>query len=803
MEQLTVNEFLAVAGEPEIREEIRKAKNGAWIYFLHLQYQLRKYAKENPDVVTDDMIYRQAFNYLLELYGEDQKELLKVVMRPLDTHIVEMYHCQFLRMDKNVQFEKFSELMNEHCSRNYATPNEGSGIRVVCFDSDGKSGGEAVFGGNSTVKGVGDHIHAAIALSRAQKRNIHATCKFQKYRLQASVQRQDNLFDILRTIVYVALKKFVWARNKEGKLVRLERLPEHEKMFIPKALQDVIDGVADHPVADVLVGSSVSTHGQNTKHFMKNRTSGGKVYCNAELIEILEDGLEKHAQYPLQENANIRKWLSKTKEITTALQGIKFNKIEKWSKKSKKKSVLNDLVEHADIKGTDLDSMPTVNASGHPIPEKLRRAMCMVKEGRNSEQLRAMIANLITSASSWKKVPQVEAQFILSGQYDKCNPRFYSFVRKLMTELSFEELHPEILPITEQEYMEAMNMDVEATKIGKILKFQTGDATPKTLFAFANTLCHWMNRGFNKKNTIVFRGVSDAGKSQIGKSFCIFCVGERYTSPTNDKRSSFKFDSCKDSCLCLAEEIDINDTNIEDIKMLFGGEAFNIDVKYNSGGYRMHNVPVMVTTNNVLWVNDASWRRPLQNRIIEFYFSKPILRKDQGKLQFPVTDNDWSEFLFYYYAPDKWNAHTCLQYWEKHPFNNLKANGGDATFNVLTQRAPEEEKEEYVKNLYQQRLEKRKSIFDKQKDQEICNVFSSEEEESSSDDSDDDESDETDDDNMRPSFVPDPKKSKITSYLQPCTLDPRTGVRTLPQSPRPLPSSASVTSDETSSDEDF
>ena len=63
----------------------------------------------------------------------------------------------------------------------------------------------------------------------------------------------------------------------------------------------------------------------------------------------------------------------------------------------------------------------------------------------------------------------------------------------------------------------------------------------------ANWFCNLLKMHFDselgKRNTLCFRGVSNAGKSQLMATFTQWIVGNHYGKPSNNKNSNFPFDN--------------------------------------------------------------------------------------------------------------------------------------------------------------------------------------------------------------------------------------------------------------------
>ena len=123
------------------------------------------------------------------------------------------------------------------------------------------------------------------------------------------------------------------------------------------------------------------------------------------------------------------------------------------------------------------------------------------------------------------------------------------------------------------------------------------------------------------------------------------------------------FDNCVNKRMILWEEPMITIDNIEDVKLIMGGEELRADIKFDS----MMNVgktPVIITTNNRLSKHCEPQKDALSKRMFEFYFPKALDSK-----WFPITGEDWQIFFDKYYQENITLA-KVYEFLKTKPFQN-------------------------------------------------------------------------------------------------------------------------------------
>jgi len=264
-----------------------------------------------------------------------------------------------------------------------------------------------------------------------------------------------------------------------------------------------------------------------------------------------------------------------------------------------------------------------------------------------------MLEKKITCYDDWTKEDNLDAYIEFSSfrNFNQDCAKFYKVVSVKQLKYRFNDFYTKKLVSNEE------------SKIQKVLKLQFPKWNAKGANWFCNLLKMHFDSELGKRNTLCFRGVSNAGKSQLMATFTQWIVGNHYGKPSNNKNSNFPFDNCVNKRMILWEEPMITIDNIEDVKLIMGGEELRADIKFDS----MMNVgktPVIITTNNRLSKHCEPQKDALSKRMFEFYFPKALDSK-----WFPITGEDWQIFFDKYYQENITLA-KVYEFLKTKPFQN-------------------------------------------------------------------------------------------------------------------------------------
>lgn len=157
-------------------------------------------------------------------------------------------------------------------------------------------------------------------------------------------------------------------------------------------------------------------------------------------------------------------------------------------------------------------------------------------------------------------------------------------------------------------YHESVNYD--ATTLHNIWKLDK-----ETVIDWFSILC----RCYPKKRTLIFCGNSNTGKSLLANAL-LTPVAPGYIQRDGGTNVHWLENLYRKSVV-LWEEPSVHMSNIEDVKLLLGGENIVINRKNKNLIERPPGPAVLITTNKEFWHYDPE---PLLNRIIIYYFHHQV-----------------------------------------------------------------------------------------------------------------------------------------------------------------------------------
>lgn len=126
-----------------------------------------------------------------------------------------------------------------------------------------------------------------------------------------------------------------------------------------------------------------------------------------------------------------------------------------------------------------------------------------------------------------------------------------------------------------------------------------------------------------RKNTLLLYGQSETGKSWLGDSLGQ-SLGTCFNNGTfNRQTSTFAFQDIIRKRGARVEECSISAEHVENIKCLFGGQAFDVNVKFKSAG-KVQRTPVICTTNKLPWVYVPDSRQALEDRCYRYNINQRV-----------------------------------------------------------------------------------------------------------------------------------------------------------------------------------
>ncbi len=158
----------------------------------------------------------------------------------------------------------------------------------------------------------------------------------------------------------------------------------------------------------------------------------------------------------------------------------------------------------------------------------------------------------------------------------------------------------------------------QTNSIYQLLEYQ--NLSTDQIILFGTILPQILNKRPAKKNCVWIHGKSNCGKTILIQSFLDSFYKDNYGVPNNDPRSSFPFNDCCNKRIIFWDEPNITPQNIENVKLLLGGQNMPCEIKYRNSQF-LRRTPVLIASNQPPGHNtcDASI---INNRCFVFKFSQ-------------------------------------------------------------------------------------------------------------------------------------------------------------------------------------
>lgn len=200
--------------------------------------------------------------------------------------------------------------------------------------------------------------------------------------------------------------------------------------------------------------------------------------------------------------------------------------------------------------------------------------------------------------------------------YSKCQPVFYATSRD-----PFEYYH---------------SREDSFRFVKDLIEFQfKGDE--EQIRYFLTNVRDWFNKlGWEcnpKMNSILIEGPANCGKNYFFDMVSSIAYNVGHIGRVCNKTNNFPLQDCFNRRLCIANEMSVEESAIEDMKKLCEGTAFNIRVKYQ-GDKIFTKAPVIIITNNYI---DFLHRAEFLNvRTHKMVWRRAELLKDSDKKPYPM-----------------------------------------------------------------------------------------------------------------------------------------------------------------------
>lgn len=120
-------------------------------------------------------------------------------------------------------------------------------------------------------------------------------------------------------------------------------------------------------------------------------------------------------------------------------------------------------------------------------------------------------------------------------------------------------------------------------------------------------LWNLMDKKSGKCNALHFLGEVNSGKTLLANSIARSAVYYSVLNKVGKGNVDFCYEPLLGSRVAILNECSVNDNNYEDFLSITEGERIPINVKYKAP-VALDRVPLIITSNNVLWADCSSWR---------------------------------------------------------------------------------------------------------------------------------------------------------------------------------------------------
>lgn len=150
-------------------------------------------------------------------------------------------------------------------------------------------------------------------------------------------------------------------------------------------------------------------------------------------------------------------------------------------------------------------------------------------------------------------------------------------------------------------------------KIFHFLKYQGIDIN-----AFEDAFYKWIFQTESKKNTLIFEGPSNTGKTSFIRPLSQLVRWSEISSA-----GDFMFSNCTNKEIILWEEPLISANYSDKMKLVMEGQPTQINVKHSDSKI-LERTPLLFTTNKPLWKYSSMDEQAFRNRSFIFYFNKSL-----------------------------------------------------------------------------------------------------------------------------------------------------------------------------------
>lgn len=175
--------------------------------------------------------------------------------------------------------------------------------------------------------------------------------------------------------------------------------------------------------------------------------------------------------------------------------------------------------------------------------------------------------------------------------------------------------------------------------LDELIKHQF-DSDPIACENFLQRVYDVCERKIPKMNSICVISPPSAGKNYFFDTIINFYLNKGQLGNPN-KHNNFAFQECENKRILLWNEPNYESSQTDHIKMVLGGDAYNVRVKQKKDA-AVYCTPVIILTNNIVpFMVDPAFK----DRVSQFTWKRMPILKDKDKKPNPMA---------YYYLLEKW-----------------------------------------------------------------------------------------------------------------------------------------------------
>jgi len=175
------------------------------------------------------------------------------------------------------------------------------------------------------------------------------------------------------------------------------------------------------------------------------------------------------------------------------------------------------------------------------------------------------------------------------------------------------------------------NVEESVDILDELLHFQF-DNDPEIIFEFLSSLLNILDRNIPKCNSLLVYSPPSSGKNFFFDAVMDYFLNKGQFGKAN-KYNNFAFQDAAQKRIILWNEPNYESSNTDMLKMILGGDAYNVNVK-NKPDTAVYRTPVILLTNNRIALMSSP---AFTDRIKIYTWKQAPYLKDYNKKPYPVA----------------------------------------------------------------------------------------------------------------------------------------------------------------------